>query len=102
MVAAKTGTTEKVDSLWKQIQEALQRNVSTGGATPSGSLSSARLLLQQGEALDAGSRHQLLDALVAQVNEAIRTVQRQGADSRNNEIEFARNVVSEACAAKQV
>lgn len=105
MVAAKAGT-EKVDALWKQIQEALQRNMSlpgrpSGPPLPTGAPPSVRLL-QQGESPAHGSQHQLLDRLSLQVSEVIRTLQRQGSDAKSNEIETARNLLSDAHAAKQV
>ena len=94
MVAAKAGP-EKVDSLWKQIQESLQRNVvpSQTGTTPT-------VRLQQGAMLS--STQQLLDRLVNQTSEAIRNVQRQGNDSKAAEVEVARGLLDDAHGAKQV
>lgn len=100
MVAAKTGT-DKVDVLWKQIQEALQRNMSLVGPTPNGTSTSVRLH-QQGEMASTNSQNQLVDRLIMQVNEAIRSLQRQGCDGRSNDIETARNLLSDAHAAKEV
>lgn len=100
MVAAKTGT-DKVDSLWKQIQEALQRNMSLVGPTPNGTPTSVRLQ-QLTETANSSTHNQLLDRLMMQVNEAIRSLQRQGSESRNGDIEMARNLLSDAHAAKEV
>ena len=96
MVAAKAGT-EKVDSLWRQIQESLQRNM-----LPSASVGAAPAVRSQpGVALN--STHQLLDRLVLQVNEAVRNVQRQGGgDAKAGDVEMARNLLDDANGAKQV
>lgn len=104
MVAAKAGTTDKVDTLWKQIQDALQRNMSLSiSPIPRGASPSVRLMqLRDGESPTAGSQTQLLDRLILQVNEAIRGLQRQGNDTKTAEIEKARNLLSDAHAAKQV
>lgn len=101
MVAAKTGT-DKVDVLWKQIQEALQRNMSLAGPSPNGTSTSVRLH-QQGETTNTSSQNQLVDRLIMQVNEAIRSLQRQGtSEARSSDIETARNLLSDAHAAKEV
>lgn len=102
MVAAKAGT-EKVDALWKQIQESLQRNMSLASSTlPTGASPTVRLMQLQTESPTAGSQHVLLDRLVLQVNEAIRALQRQGSEGKAAEIETARNLLADAHAAKQV
>lgn len=103
MVAAKNGT-DKVDILWKQIQEALQRNMSLSAmsSSHSGTISPTMRLMQQGESVSSTSQHQLLDRLVIQVNEAIRSLQRQGNETKANEIETARHLLADAHGAKQV
>ncbi|XP_059352193.1 F-actin-uncapping protein LRRC16A-like isoform X2 [Daphnia carinata] len=100
MVAAKTGT-DKVDVLWKQIQEALQRNMSLAGPSPNGTSTSVRLH-QQGETTNTSSQNQLVDRLIMQVNEAIRSLQRQGSEGRAGDIEIARNLLVDAHAAKEL
>ena len=100
MLAAKTGT-DKVDALWRQIQEALQRNTSLAGSGPSCTSPTARLM-QHPEASAAHSQHQVLDRLILQVDEAVRSVQRQGSESKASQIEVARNLIMDAHAAKQV
>lgn len=100
MVAAKTGT-DKVDTLWKQIQEALQRNMSLVGPTPNGAPSSVRLQ-QLTETVNSNSQNQLLDRLMMQVNEAVRSLQRQGIEAKGSDIETARNLLADAHAAKEV
>lgn len=100
MVAAKTGT-DKVDILWKQIQEALQRNMSLIGPSPNGTSASVRSH-QKGETTHNTSQNQLLDRLIIQVNEAIRTLQRQGSEGRAGDIEIARNLLVDAHSAKEV
>ena len=102
MVAAKTGT-DKVDVLWKQIQEALQRNMSLAGPSPNGTPASVRLHQQGETANSVSSQNQLVDRLIMQVNEAIRSLQRQGSsEGRCGDIENARNLLSDAHAAKEV
>jgi len=103
MVAAKNGT-DKVDLLWKQIQDALQRNMSLSSMSPSlsGTTSPTMRLMQQGESMTTTAQHQLLDRLVIQVNEAIRSLQRQGNETKSNEIETARHLLADAHGAKQV
>lgn len=100
MVAAKTGT-DKVDLLWKQIQEALQRNMSLVGPSTNGPSTSVRSM-QKSETSHNSSQNQLLDRLIMQVNEAIRSLQRQGSEGRSSDIENARNLLSDAHSAKEV
>ena len=100
MVAAKTGT-DKVDALWKQIQEALQRNTSLIGPSSNGTPTSVRLF-NQTETTSNGFQYQLVDRLIMQVNDAIRTLQRQGTEGKANDIETARNLLSDAHSAKEV
>lgn len=100
MVAAKTGT-DKVDILWKQIQEALQRNMSLVSLSSNGNSASVRSH-QKGETTHNTSQNQLLDRLIIQVNDAIRTLQRQGSEGRGGDIEIARNLLADAHAAKEV
>lgn len=100
MVAAKTGT-DKVDFLWKQIQEALQRNMSVVAPTPDGTPTSVRLL-QMNEVTNISTQHLVLDRLIIQVNEAIRSLQRQGNESKMSDIETARNLLADAHASKEV
>lgn len=103
MVAAKTGT-DKVDFLWKQIQEALQRNMSFVGDTHrDGTPTSVRLLQSTGEMTNISTtQHLVMDRLMIQVNEAIRSLQRQGNESKLNDIETARNLLADAHASKEV
>ena len=103
MVAAKNGTDE-VDLLWKQIQDALQRNMSLSSMSPSlsGTTSPTMRLMKQGESMTTTTQNQLLDRLVIQVNEAIRSLQRQGNETKSNEIETARHLLADAHGAKQV
>jgi len=100
MVAAKTGT-DKVDILWKQIQEALQRNMSLVGPSTNGPSTSVRSM-QKSETSHNSSQNQLVDRLIMQVNEAIRSLQRQGSEGRSSDIENARNLLSDAHSAKEV
>ena len=98
MVAAKAGT-DKVDILWKQIQESLQRNMvptSTSAAQAPPPSADA-----QTEAV-INNTHKHLDRLVAQVNEAIINLQRLGNESKIKDIEIARLLMDDAHAAKQV
>ena len=97
MVAAKAGT-DKVDILWKQIQESLQRNM-----LPSSS-SSAEASPPPDPQQEGGinNAHKHLDRLVVQVNEAIANLQRQGSESKIKDIEIARILMDDAHAAKQV
>ncbi|XP_046651489.1 F-actin-uncapping protein LRRC16A-like isoform X2 [Daphnia pulicaria] len=100
MVAAKTGT-DKVDILWKQIQEALQRNMSLVGPSTNGPSTSVRSM-QKSETSHNNSQNQLVDRLIMQVNEAIRSLQRQGSEGRSSDIENARNLLSDAHSAKEL
>lgn len=100
MIAAKTGT-DKVDALWKQMQEALQRNTLLAGPVPSCTSPGARLM-QHADTAAAQSHYQMLDRLVMQVDEAVRSAQRHGAESKTVQIDVARSLISDAHAAKQV
>ena len=92
--AARAGT-DKVDVLWKQIQEALQRNMLPGksGSSPT---------IRMPPSIMLNNSHQLLDQMIHQTNEAIRSVQHQGDESKASEIEVARSLIEDAYGAKQV
>ena len=101
MVAAKAGM-EKVDVLWKQIQESLQRNVT---AAPASSKSGTTALTARSQPhVSLSSTHQLLERLVRQINEAFEHIQRQSGseETTNAQVDAARGVLDDALGAKQL
>lgn len=97
MVAAKAGT-DKVDILWKQIQESLQRNMLLSNTC----LTEAPPPADPQQEAVINNAHKHLDRLVVQVNEAIVNLQRMGNESKMKDIEIARILMDDAHVAKQV
>lgn len=97
MVAAKAGT-DKVDILWKQIQESLQRNMLLSNTC----LTEAPPPADPQQEAVINNAHKHLDRLVVQVNEAIVNLQRMGNESKMKDIEIARILMDDAHVAKQL
>lgn len=99
MVAAKAGT-EKVDALWKQIQESLQRNMASNVVRTVSNPVAVKSPPAPG--LSSFTRH-ALERLVGQTGDAIRNIQRQACDdAKAAEIEVARGLLDDARCTKQV